>query len=106
MQKYIRAPQTSLDLKGYSMPCSDLKLYIDIAKTLIENGPLNIRELSQFLKIDHDSLKKRMNFLSDQGLIKEKANNPTSIYAITKRGTKVLRFFRVKTSVKVKMPKL
>lgn len=87
------------------MSRSILQLYIDTAKTLMEYGPLSIQELAPFLKIEPSSLGERINFLADQGIIKERNNNSTATYSITKRGTEILRFFKVPTLVKVTVDK-
>ncbi len=87
------------------MPPAPLKLYIDIVKTLMDHGPLNIRELKSFLKVDTSSLKEYTSFLADQGIIREKAENPIATYIITKRGSEILKFFKIQTSIEMRVGK-
>ncbi|MGO8807457.1 MAG: winged helix-turn-helix transcriptional regulator [Candidatus Bathyarchaeia archaeon] len=82
------------------MPSSKLELYIDIAKTLMAHGPLSVDELAQFLKSNPSSLKERVSFLIDQGLIRETEYNSIISYTITNQGTKILRFFKVQPLTK------
>jgi predicted transcriptional regulator len=65
----------------------------------MEHGPLSINELAPFLKLNRSSLKECVNFLTDQGMIKEEDRNSIVTYSITKRGTKILRFFNVPTLI-------
>ncbi len=87
------------------MPPSTLKLYIDIAKTLMKCGPSNIQDLSSSLKVNPSSLTERMNFLVDQRLIREKDSNSIVTYAITRRGTEILKFFNIPPLIKVTVNK-
>jgi predicted transcriptional regulator len=83
------------------MPFSKLKLYIDIVKSLMEYGPLSLDEMAPFLRINPSSLKERVNFLVDQEMIQEKDSNSIVTYIITKRGARVLEFFKIQPSTKV-----
>jgi predicted transcriptional regulator len=83
------------------MPPSTLKLYIDIAKTLMKHGPLNTQDLSSSLKVNSSSLKERINFLINEKLIREKDRDSSVTYIITKRGTDILKFFNVQPSIKI-----
>ncbi len=85
------------------MPCSKLKLYIDIIKTLAEHGPLSIRELASFLKVEPSSLKEPVNFFTDQAMIKEKGIDSIVTYITTKRGTEILRFFKIQPLIKARI---
>jgi predicted transcriptional regulator len=87
------------------MPRIMLNLYIDIAKTLLEHGPLSIHELAQFLKVNPSSLKERINFLVEHGMVKEKEGKSDVTYVIAKRGAEVLKFFNVQTLMKVSVDK-
>lgn len=83
------------------MPPSTLKLYIDIAKTLMKHGPLTTQDLSLSLKVNTSSLKERINFLINEKLIKEKDRDSSATYIITKRGTEILKFFNAQPSIKI-----
>ncbi len=87
------------------MPPAPLKLYIDIVKTLMDHGPLNIRGLKSFLKVDMPSLKEHVSFLADQGIVREEAENPIATYIITKRGSELLKFFKIQTSLEMRVGK-
>ena len=86
------------------MPSSTLKLYIDIAKTLM-NQDLTAQDLSLFLKVNSSSLKELMSFLMDERLIREKESNSTVTYTLTKRGTRILEYFNVPPLIKLKIDK-
>ena len=54
------------------MPCSMLKLYIDIITTLTERGPLSVHELALFLKVKPLLLRGPIDFLPIRGLLEKK----------------------------------
>ena len=85
------------------MPCSMLKLYTDIIKTLIENGPLSLNELAQFLNAKPSTLKKPLSFFSDQALIRKKTSNSIVTYTTAKRGLEILRFFKIQPLMNTKI---
>jgi len=87
-------------LKGQNMPRSLLEQYIDVAKSLMEHGPLSINELMAFSNTNPDSLKEQLNFLADQRIIVVVKDSLPMAYAITEIGTKILQFFKVKTQIK------
>jgi predicted transcriptional regulator len=77
------------------MTRSMLDLYVDIAKTLMERGPLPIHELATLLNIHPHSLKKRLNFLTDNEMVKEKDGGSIVTFVIAERGAEFLRFFKI-----------
>ncbi len=83
------------------MPHSTLKNYLDIAKTVNDNGPLNVYDLASFLKVNPSSLKERVNFLISQRVIGGKGHNSIPTYIITERGIEILKFFKVQPLIKV-----
>jgi hypothetical protein len=83
------------------MPPSTLKLYIEIAKTLNEYGPLSVHDLESFLKVNSSTLNKPIKFFCAQRMIKEKSSNLITTYIITKRGIEILKFFKVQPLIKV-----
>ena len=80
---------------------SMLKLYIEIAKTLNEQGPLSVHDLASFLKVNPSSLNEPVKFFIEQSMIREKSRNSIVTYIITKRGIEILRFFNVQSLIKV-----
>ena len=86
------------------MPPSTLKMYIDVAKTLM-NQDLTAQDLSSFLKVNSASLKELTSFLIDERLIREKDSNSIVTYALTKRGTRILEFFNVSPLIKLRIDK-
>jgi len=80
---------------------SMLKLYIEIAKTLNEQGPLSVHDLASFLKVNPSSLNEPVKFFIEQSMIREKSRNSIVTYIITKRGIEILRFFNVQPLIKV-----
>jgi hypothetical protein len=87
------------------MPQSLLKRYIEIVKTLSERGPLNICELAILLKRNPSSLNRPVTFLRIQKMIREQSSDSVGTYIITKRGTKILKFFNVQPLIKLSVDK-
>ena len=83
------------------MPPSKLKLYIEIAKTVNDHGPLSVYDLASFLKVNPSSLNEPVKFLNDQRIIREKSCNSIATYIITERGAGILKFFNVQPLIKV-----
>ncbi len=77
------------------MTRSVLYLYVNIAKTLMERGPLPINELAPLLNIHPQTLKKRLNFLADNEMVKEKDGGSIVTYAIAERGAEFLSYFKI-----------
>ena len=82
------------------MPCSMLKLYIDLITTLTERGPLSVHELALFLKVKPLLLRGPIDFFTDQGIIREKEGNSIVTYVATKRGSEILKFFKIQPLIK------
>jgi len=87
--------------KVSAMPPKTLKLYIEIAKTLNDHGPLSVHDLASFLKVNPSTLNEPVKFFNAQKLIKEKSRNSIVTYIITERGTELLKFFNVQPLIKV-----
>ena len=78
------------------MPTSKLEMYLNIVKSLMESGPQTLDQIYSLLNVNQTaSLKQRLDFLADQGMIKEKEGSPKVTYIISARGIGVLKFFRV-----------
>jgi predicted transcriptional regulator len=77
---------------------SKLEMYMDILKVLAYTGPLKTAHISYKSNFNDSTLKEYMGFLIKQGLVEEltvKRNN--KVFAITKRGITVMRYFREPT---------
>ena len=87
------------------MPPSTLKLYIDVAKLLMESGPLSLDQLSNHLKVNKSTLKQQMTFLVKQRIINKKESNPNVKYVIAAGGIRILKFFKVQPSIRIPIEK-
>jgi predicted transcriptional regulator len=85
------------------MPCSTLKLYIDIITTLTERGPLSVHELALFLKVKPVLLNGPIKFFADQAIIREKTRNSIVTYTATKRSSEILKFFKIQPLIKARI---
>lgn len=101
MQTVISLNVVDFKSKDSAMPRSILNQYIDIVKALAENGPLSTHELAPFLEVNPSSLKERVRFLTYQRAIRENRDKAIVTYSISKRGTEILKFFKVQTLAKV-----
>jgi predicted ArsR family transcriptional regulator len=77
------------------MPSSKLMTYVDIAKSLRENGPQSFDQLSSLLRTSAVSLKKYLVFLAKEGMVDKKASLTGDSYQIAAVGIKILEFFKV-----------
>ena len=77
------------------MPRSKLLTYIDIAKSLRENGPQSFDQLVSPLRTSTGSLKKYLDFLAKEGMVEKKVSLTGDIYNIAAMGIKLLEFFKV-----------
>ena len=74
--------------KGYR---SKLVICIDILCSLVSNGPLILKTLSDKVEIDNNRLIPHLNLLMNHDLIEKKTwSNNEIVYSITERGLKVL----------------
>ncbi len=87
------------------MPKGLLKRCIEIIKALTEQGPLNISELSLLLRLNPSTLNKSVKLLGNQKMIREHSIDSVVTYTITKRGTKILKFFNVQPLMKLSIDK-
>jgi predicted transcriptional regulator len=70
-------------------------MYIDILKVLGQRGPTKLTHITYRANANRIVLKDYLDFLIEQGLIEERmVGKSNSVYAITVRGTKVLRSLR------------
>jgi predicted transcriptional regulator len=69
---------------------SKLELYQDILEGL-KNNPLGIDRLSYETSIDCGALNQRLDFLIQNGLVKEKILKKGTVFAVSQRGLAVLK---------------
>jgi predicted transcriptional regulator len=74
---------------------SKLEIYVDILNVLAQRGPLNVTHIDYEANVNYTILKEYLNFLMKQGLIEERVvGKDRVVYAVTDRGTSVLKFLR------------
>lgn len=78
---------------GFDMARSKLEIYLGILEVLALRGPLRLTRITYKANLNHNVAKPYLNFLVKQNLVKEKAIENRKIYAITKSGWKILRYF-------------
>ena len=79
---------------------SKFEMYIDILKVLAHRGPLKLTHIMYKANVNCSVLKEYLDFLIQQGLVEEKTiGKKRIVYAITERGTTVLKYFRELKSV-------
>ncbi len=72
-----------------------LEIYIGILKTLARNGSLKTSDVACETKINHNEVKKYVDFLLAQGLVdQEKVSIKKTVYSITHKGITVLSYFK------------
>lgn len=77
------------------MARTKLETYIDILKTLAQNGSLKNSNFACDSKINYNELKKYGDFLLAQGLVaQERVSNRRTVYSITQKGITVLNYFK------------
>jgi predicted transcriptional regulator len=81
------------------MQSSLLSDYIEVIKSLLENGPQTSSQMNSFFRNPTPAvLKKAIEFLSENKIISEETTNANLRYAITDRGIGILKFFKVMPS--------
>ena len=74
---------------------SKLEMYIDILKVLARHGSLKLTHVMYKANVNCSVLKEYLDFLIANNLVEEKTiGKKRIVYAITERGTTVLRYFR------------
>jgi predicted transcriptional regulator len=70
--------------------------YVAILGTLANHGPINPAQMVSLVSIDHDKLKLALSFLQNQGFLLSETPDGKILpsYSITKRGLRILDFFR------------
>ena len=73
---------------------SKLEMHVGILTVLTNKGPLQLTNLMCEANINCDVIRELLCFLVKQGLVEEiKVSENGVVYAITERGTSVVRFF-------------
>ena len=81
------------------MPTSKLMQYVDITKLLMEFGPQTISQISSVLRNQTpDSLKRDLDFLSENKIVTQEPTGENLSYAIGERGVGLLTYFKIKPS--------
>ena len=74
---------------------SKLEMYIDILKVLARHGPLKLTHIMYKANVNCSVLKEYLDFLIANALVEEKTmGKKRVVYAISERGTTVLKYFR------------
>ncbi len=74
---------------------SKLEMYVDILNALAHTGPLKLKEIMYKTNLNYSILGKYLDFLIKQGMVENRTTKKRSeVFAVTERGTAVLRFFR------------
>ena len=74
---------------------SKLEIYIDILDVLAIKGPLKLTHIMYKSNVNCKVLKEQLDFLIKNSLVEERYQRKEQIvYAITQRGTTVLKSFR------------
>ncbi len=73
---------------------SNLELHINVLHDIAVHGPLQIDDIIDKTKIDELTLKKNLEFLVRNNLIKKRLSNKSQFfYTITSRGSTILNWF-------------
>ena len=81
------------------MTLTKLEEYVAITRTLAQQGPLKPAQIAVLTKIAKAKLEEYLDFLLEQGVIKEQPSKKTVLYTTSDRGIKILKFFGVETSI-------
>jgi len=73
---------------------SHLELYVEILNLLSQSGSLKLAHLMYKTNLNYTMIKKYVEFLAKQGLVEEQTvGNDRTLWAITQRGTGVIKYF-------------
>jgi len=74
---------------------SKMEMYLDILKILAQKGPLKLTHVMYKANVNCCVLKKYLEFLTQNDLVKEKTlRKQKIIYEISEKGLTVLKYFR------------
>ena len=80
----------SHSIKAWMVRRSKLELYIDILTMLASHGPKKETHLVSRMGVDREALEQHLDSLQFQNLIQKHLSKEGTLYAITKRGLRVL----------------
>jgi DNA-binding IclR family transcriptional regulator len=83
------------------MTLTKFEEYIDIIRILAQEGSLKLTQIAAITKIEEAQLQQLLNFLIEQEIVKEKPYTKTALYTASYRGMKILKFFRIETSLEL-----
>ena len=70
-------------------------MYVDILQVLSRRGPLKLTHIMYKANVNCKVLKEYLGFLTEQNMIEERTvGRSRTVFAITKRGITVLKYFR------------
>jgi len=93
--KYLYFPK-QYDSKESSLQETKLKLHLKVLSLLSRYSALSFSDIESYTKISEEWTKANIDLLIEQGLVrKERSINLVDTYAVTDRGIKVLKFFRI-----------
>jgi predicted transcriptional regulator len=92
--KTLNKQISSLIKRHNDMRPSQLRVYLDIAKSLREQGPQSLDQLALLSRTSADSIKKNLDFLMKEGMIENKDVLAGDVYYIASSGIKILEFFK------------
>jgi hypothetical protein len=76
------------------MQASKLRIYIDIAKSLMKLSPQTFNQLTMFLEVKESAVfKQRLDFLVNERIIEKTSTSLGDTYALGKTGLWILMFF-------------
>ena len=73
---------------------SKLERYVDILDVLANKGPLKLTHIMSKSNFNSNILKEYLDFLIKQGLVERTVRKRHTVFAVTQRGTIILRCFR------------
>jgi predicted transcriptional regulator len=79
---------------------SKLEMYADILNVLAHRGPMKLSHIMYKANVNCSVLNDQLDFLVNQNLVEKRTIKKSSaVFAITKRGITVLKYFRELTQV-------
>jgi predicted transcriptional regulator len=83
------------------MKQSKLEEYLAIVNLVLLHGPIELRRLQSFVGISRNKLRKDLDFLVEQNVVKIQPSGKLPAYVATSCGTRIVKYF----GLNVKMEK-